>query len=188
VLGAPQDLVHCIPRKIHPDAQIHPMAHIQRTVSIGARTKVWQFASVIRNAQVGEDCSIATGAIVDGSTVGARTIVSHCAFIDPGMVIGEDVFIGPFVAMCNDYWPRTSRAGWFDMNDLVSGAIKVTKVCDGASIGASAIIMPGVRIGTQAMVAAGSVVTGDVPDMHIWKRNGKTEFITHIPERKRVCS
>jgi len=189
VLGAPQDIVNgIVARKVHATAFVHPLAHIQRTVSIGAGTKVWQFASVIRNAQIGENCSIAAGAIVDGSVVGNRSIVSHCAFIDPGMVIGNNCFIGPHVSLCNDIWPRSHRRGWFDMDDLIGGLVTVTRVRDGASIGAGAVIMPGVVIGMDAMVAAHATVTGDVPDGHLWKRDGRIVPAIEVEDRKRACS
>lgn len=171
-----------LPGHVHPHAVIHPAAHVQVGCTIGARTRVWQFASVIRKAGIGEDCRIAAGAMVDGSIVGHRSIISHAAFIDPGMVIGNDVFIGPFVAMCNDVWPRTDKAG-FDMEALISGEIVTTRIDDGASVGAGAILMPGVVIGRMAMVAAGAVVTGNVPDHCLYHRDGR---IVEIDERREV--
>jgi UDP-2-acetamido-3-amino-2,3-dideoxy-glucuronate N-acetyltransferase len=151
-------------------ALIHEKAHVEGA-QIGARTKVWQFASVIRNARIGEDCSIATGAIVDGARLGARVIVSHGAFIDPGIVIGNDVFIGPHVDLCNDAWPRVEKTG-FDIAALISGDLVTTRIEDGASLGAGVIVLPGIIIGAGAMVAAGSVVECSVPPAHLHKRNG----------------
>lgn len=166
---------------------IHEKAHVEGS-HIGARSKVWQFASVIRNARLGEDCSIATCAIVDGARLGDRVIVSHGAFIDPGMVIGNDVFIGPFVALCNDAWPRAHKDG-FDMEPLISGDLVTTKIEDGASIGAHAVLLPGVIIGTEAMVAAGAVVTTNVPDAHVYHRDGSIVPIDpkRAPRRMRIA-
>lgn len=152
-------------------AQIHPQAEVKNS-SIGARTRVWQFASVIRHAHVGDDCSIASCAIVDGADVGDGSIVSHGAFIDPGIVVESGVFIGPQVSLCNDFWPRAHRRGWFDIEDLISGKVVVTRVENSASIGANAVIMPGLVIGVRAMVAAGAVVTKDVPMDHLYRRDG----------------
>lgn len=149
---------------------IHPKAHVEDS-QIGERTKIWQFASVIRGAKVGKDCSIATGAIVDGATLGDRVIVSHGAFIDPGIVIGNDVFIGPHVDMCNDAWPRAEKSG-FDIAALLSGDLVTTRIEDGASLGAGVIVLPGIIIGADAMIAAGSVVECSVPPAHLHKRNG----------------
>jgi UDP-2-acetamido-3-amino-2,3-dideoxy-glucuronate N-acetyltransferase len=167
---------------------VHPSAHVDRDCVIGTRTRVWQFASVIRKARIGDDCSIATSSIVDGSRLGDRVIVSHGAFIDPGMEIGSDVFIGPHVCLCNDYWPRVTKEGWFDVDDLVSGKIVVTRIEDGASIGAGAILMPGVWIGNNAMIAAGAVVTGNVPDDNLYGRDSVCRPIRYEPERKRFVS
>lgn len=151
---------------------IHPRATVGDDVKIGSGTRVWQNASVIRGAVLGQECRVAAGAIVDGSRLGDRCIVSHCAFIDPGMEIADDVFIGPFVAMCNDAWPRVEKEGWYDVADLVSGAVVVTKIGKGASIGAHATILPGMAIGEHAMIAAGAIVDKDVPAHHLFKRDG----------------
>lgn len=161
-----------IPGAAHPLASIMKGAHVQLGCTIGARTRVWQSASVIRKAGIGEDCTIAAGAVVDGSVIGHRCVISHCALIPPGMVIGNDVFIGPFVAMCNDAWPRAHKDG-FDMEALISGDMVAIRIEDGASVGAHAIILPGVIIGREAMVAAGAVVKCNVPDSHVYHRDGK---------------
>lgn len=170
---------------LHPEAQISEAAHIQDGVEIGARTKVWQFASVIRNARIGEDCSIADCAIIDGSRLGDRCIVSHGTFIDPGMYIGDDVFIGPLVVMCNDFWPRVDKDG-FDMQALIRGAFITTKVEDGVSIGASVVILPGIVIGAGSMIAAGAVVDKDVPPLHLYKRDGGMVPIDPARQIKRM--
>lgn len=156
---------------IHETAFIHPKAHVTDVCSIGAGTYVWQFASVIRRAKVGIFCRIATCSIIDASTVGDRCIVSHGAFIDPGMQIGNDCFIGPHVAFCNDFWPRVSKDD-FDMLPLLIGSKTITIVDNGASIGANATILPGLLIGAKAMIAAGAVVDRDVPAFHLFKRDG----------------
>jgi UDP-2-acetamido-3-amino-2,3-dideoxy-glucuronate N-acetyltransferase len=151
---------------IHPEALIHPKAHVERA-TVGARTRVWQFASVIRGAVVGEDCNVATGACLDGSQIGDRCILGHNVAMGPGFLVFDDVFIGPNVTLCNDAWPRTAKEG-FDVERFspVNYAIIIESR---ASIGANCAILPGVRIGFNAMVAAGSVVTRDVPAGHLWK-------------------
>lgn len=167
---------------IDSTAFIHPKAHVEGA-GIGARTKVWQFASVIRCAVIGADCKIAAKAGIDGSRIGDRCIISENAFIDPGMKIGNDVFIGPNVALCNDAWPRVGKDGWFDPGVLIRGDVVVTIVEDGASIGANATVLPGIRIGKDAMIAAGAVVERDVPAGHLYKRDGS---ITPIDKSRPV--
>jgi len=172
--------------EIHETARVHHRAAIHTGVSIGARTKVWQFANIIRNSVIGEDCSIASCAIIDGCRLANRVIVSHGAFLGPGIEISDDVFIGPHVCFCNDYWPRVSKEGWFDLEELLPPDGKVvTRVLAGASIGAGVILMPGVVIGSAAMIAAGAVVTGDVPDGQLYRRDGTYQPIKYEPERRR---
>lgn len=164
---------------------IHPRATVDATVVIGARTKVWQNASVIRGAMIGDDCSIADGAIVDGSEIGHRTIISHGAFLNPGIKVGSDVFIGPHVSLCNDAWPRTDKTG-FDLAALMTGEFITTRIEDGASLGAGVVVLPGVVIGAGAMIAAGAVVTRDVMPSTLYKRDGTWVYIDCTKQARRM--
>lgn len=157
-------------KNIDLTACIHHLAHVEDCV-IGKYCRVWQFASVIRSAKLGDYTKVASCAIVDGARVGQRCIISHGAFIDPGIEIGNDVFIGPQVTLCNDYWPRVSKEGWHTMPELISGAITVSRIEDGASIGANTVILPGITIGAGAMVAAGATVDRDVPALTLFRRD-----------------
>jgi len=148
------------------------MAHIQMGVTVGARTKVWQFASLIRKAVIDEDCTIAAFVMVDGATLGKRVLVGNGAFICPGTEIGDDVFFGPGARTCNDRWPSVSKED-FDVEELVSGRVITVRIGSGASIGAGAIILPGVQVGAGARVAAGAVVKVSVPDGHLYKCSGE---------------
>lgn len=170
---------------IHVTAMIHPRAEVDRdAVSIGRLSKVWQFASVIRNAVIGAECKVGSCATVDGATLGDRSIVSHGAFIDPGVEIEADVFIGPNVALCNDAWPRVSKDG-FDMASLIDGTFVTIRIQRGASLGAGVIVLPGITIGERAMIAAGSVVTRNVPSDFLWKRDGTAVRIDDdLPTRR----
>jgi len=142
--------------------RIADTCNVDDTVTIGSETIVWPFASVIRGARIGKGCSIGSCAIVDGSWLGNKVSVGHGAQIHPGMVIGDDAFIGPGAIFCNDRWPRTNKQGWYRHD-------QVTIVEKGASVGAGAIIMPGTFIGERAMVAGGAVLTMDVPADHIYR-------------------
>lgn len=151
---------------IDPTARIHRLALVEGS-RVGARSAIWQFASVIRGAVVGEDCNIASGACLDGSQIGDRCILGHNVAMGPGFRVFDDVFIGPNVTLCNDAWPRALKDG-FDVSRFnpVTYAVIIES---GASIGANSVILPGVRIGWNAMIAAGSVVTKDVPARGLWK-------------------
>lgn len=155
---------------------VHPLAHIDDTVTLGEGTKVWQFASVIRHAHIGRHCVIGATAIVDGATVGSRCKIGAGAQLHPGTQIGNDVFIGPGAIICNDLWPMCSHDG-FNLDALLNGMVCTVAIDDGAAIGAGAIIMPGVVIEAGAMVAAGVVCDRMVPRGMILRRDGSVEEI-----------
>lgn len=120
---------------------------------IGSGTRIWAFVHVLRGAVIGADCNICDHSYIDEDVViGNRvTIKGQVAVID-GMRIEDDVFIGPNASFTNDRFPR-SRQPW-RCETMVIGK--------GASIGAGAILLPGVSVGEGAMVGAGAVVTKDV--------------------------
>ena len=145
---------------------IHPKAHVDNA-TIGNGTKIWQFASVVRGAVLGENCVVGSGATIDGAICGDHCLFGANCGVFPGIVIGDDVFIGPGAILCNDRWPATSKDG-FNLDNLgVTIEIK-----DGASIGANAVVLPGVVIGRRSVVAAGAVVPTNVPSAHVFMRDG----------------
>ena len=154
---------------IHPEAVIHALAHVAENVTIGPRTTVWQFATVIRGAKIGEDCRIAATAVVDGAVMGNGCIISNGAHLNPGTWLANDVFVGPHVVLCNDTWPRTSKEG-FSIDQIAD--LCVVKIEYGASLGANSVILPGVTVGQRAMVAAGAVVSRNVPRDCLYQRTG----------------
>lgn len=121
----------------------------------GKNTKIWHpELSVLLNGVIGERCTIhAQVWIGDNVVIGDDCKVQAFSYIPDGVVLGNHVFIGPRVTFTNDKYPPASRQDW-----------RATDVGDFASIGAGAVILPGVKIGRRAMVGAGSVVTRDVPD------------------------
>jgi acetyltransferase-like isoleucine patch superfamily enzyme len=168
---------------ISSSAFVHPKAEVSPDCEIGAGTRVWQFASVIRGARIGEGCNIASGACIDGSRIGNRCVIGHNLAMGPGFLIGDDVFIGPNVTFCNDAWPRARKDG-FDASKF-DGAFHWAVIVErGASIGAGSVILPGVRIGRGAMIAANSTVTRDVEPHTIWIGDGETREIVAEPGRR----
>lgn len=168
----------------HITALIHVLAHVERSV-IGAHTRVWQFASVIRGAKIGYQCNIGSCAIVDGGILGDECLIGHGAFVGPGSVLGKRVFVGPTAVLCNDAWPSATKEG-FDVRKLLSGAVVTVRVLDDASIGAGAVIMPGVTIGQHSLVAAGAVVTRSVPAGFLHNRDGCLTPIVGIGAKTRM--
>jgi len=114
--------------------------------------------------RIGDGCNI--GAFVEiqrGATLGRNVKVQAFAFIPSGVTIEDGVFVGPHACFTNDLWPRAVKP---DLTPAGAADWQVvpTVVRQGASIGANATIRCGVTIGRWAMVAAGAVVTRDVPD------------------------
>lgn len=106
----------------------------------------------IYNSTIGEQTKVAAFVEIGGATIGKRCKVQAFAFVCPGVTIGDDVFIGPHVCFCNDRFPHSNGA-W---------TLEKTVVRNGASIGAGAVILPGITIGEHAIVGAGAVVTANV--------------------------
>jgi acetyltransferase-like isoleucine patch superfamily enzyme len=150
---------------------IHHLAHVDPDVVLGPGTRIWQFASVTRGTVMGRDCSVSPGAMLDGSVYGDRVVVSGGVRAGAGFAVGNDVFLGPNCCLANDMWPSSTKDG-YDDEKLRSGEHFAVIVGDGATIGALAVVLPGVRIGVGAIVAAGAVVDRNVPDGFLWRRNG----------------
>ena len=123
---------------------------------IGARTRIWQYVVVLAGAKIGADCNICSHCFIENDVIiGDRVTVKNGVYLYDGMRVDDDVFIGPNATFTNDKFPRSrSNPGFFPKT-----IIKV-----GASIGGGATILPGVTIGSYAMVGAGAVVTRSVPD------------------------
>lgn len=147
-------------------------ACIDSTASIGARTRVWQFASVIRGARIGCECVVGAYALIDAASVGDGCLLGAGSQLHPGTAIGDRVFVGPGAIFCNDRWPRVSKDG-FDSEALLSGEFVTVCVEDNAVIGAGCIVLPGVTIGKGAVIAAGSRVDRRVPAFHLYKYSGE---------------
>ncbi|MFH2203142.1 MAG: acyltransferase [Elusimicrobiota bacterium] len=122
---------------------------------IGARTRIWAFAHVLPQAEIGRDCNICDHVFIENDvTVGDRVTIKCGVQLWDGLRVEDDVFIGPNATFTNDPLPRSRKH---------LKKHPVTRLERGCSIGANATILPGITVGRQAMVAAGSVVTRDVP-------------------------
>ena len=141
---------------------IHPLSDVQSR-HIGEGTHIWQFCVVLPNARIGADCNICSHVFIENDVVIGNRVTVKCGVqIWDGIRIADDVFIGPNVTFTNDPFPRSRKA---------LAKYPVTTIEEGASIGANATILPGLVIGRRAMVAAGAVVTRDVPDYAVVKGN-----------------
>lgn len=165
---------------------IHPKAHVDPDVFLGHGTIIRQFASVTGGAVFGEFCSIAPQCMIHGSEFGDRCVLAGGVMMGPGFRVGNDVFIGPNVTFCNDAWPKAHKEGFEP--ELFGEGVYAVIVDDGASIGANSVIMPGVRIGEGAMVAAGIRVVRHVPAHHVLTADGQHVPILEEPSRMRFAA
>jgi acetyltransferase-like isoleucine patch superfamily enzyme/dTDP-4-dehydrorhamnose 3,5-epimerase-like enzyme len=133
---------------------IHPLADV-KTIDVGENTRIWQFVVVLPDAKIGKDCNICAHCLIESDVIiGDRVTIKSGVQLWDGLRIGDDVFIGPNVTFTNDPFPRSKQ---------YPGQFSITVLGRGASIGANATILPGVTIGENAMVGAGTVVTRSVP-------------------------
>jgi UDP-2-acetamido-3-amino-2,3-dideoxy-glucuronate N-acetyltransferase len=147
------------------DVFVHPLA-LCESEEVGAGTRIWAFAHVMKGAVIGDDCNIGDHAFIEtGARIGDRVTIKNQAMLWDGVEIGDDVFVGPGACFTNDLVPRSrrmplpvvarryrERQGW----------LATTRVDRGASLGAGCVILAGITIGTFAAVAAGAVVTRNV--------------------------
>ena len=134
---------------------IHPLADVQ-TEKIGKNTNIWQFVVILPGAQIGENCNICSHVFIENDVkIGNNVTIKNGVFLYDGITVEDNVFIGPNATFCNDRYPKSKNKN-FKLEPIL--------IKKGASIGANATILPGVTIGENALIAAGSIVTKDVPD------------------------
>lgn len=135
-------------------SMIHPLADVQSS-AIGDGTRIWQFVVVLAGARIGAECNINAHCFIENDVVlGDRVTVKCGVYLWDGLRVADDVFIGPNATFTNDRLPRSKR---------YPERFPQTVLERGASIGAAAVVLPGVTIGAGAMVGAGAVVSRDVP-------------------------
>lgn len=137
---------------------VHPSACVDDGAQIGDGTKIWHFSHVSSDVKIGADCTIGQNVFVAGGVkIGSHCKIQNNVSVYEGIELGDYVFCGPSMVFTNVQRPRCrypQRGAQF---------YKPTPIGDGASIGANATIVCGHKIGENAFIAAGSVVTKDVP-------------------------
>ena len=145
----------CGPAVIGPRGRIRRGAIIYGDVCAGADLAVGHFALVREYTEIGDQVLVGTQVVIEGHVrIGSYVKVESQAFIPTHTQIGSYVFIGPHVVMTNDRYPLRRRSEYVAEGPTVE---------DNVSIGAGSIVLPGVRLGEGALIAAGAVVTQDVP-------------------------
>ncbi|MBW1989505.1 MAG: N-acetyltransferase [Deltaproteobacteria bacterium] len=136
---------------------VHETAVVDPGVSIGKGTKVWHFSHILSGSEIGEGCIIGQNAAIGPDVkIGDRCKIQNNVSVYKGVTLEDGVFCGPSMVFTNVRTPRThvNRKNEF----------APTLVKRGATLGANCTIVCGVTIGAYAFVAAGAVVTRDVPD------------------------
>lgn len=142
------------------DPYIHESSYVDDNVVIGLGTKVWHFCHIQSGARIGENCSLGQNVNVGNNVViGNGVRIQNNVSVYEGVEIEDNVFLGPSCVFTNVLLPRADRS--------VNGKYEKTLVREGASLGANCTIVCGHTIGRRALVAAGAVVTKDVPDYAI---------------------
>jgi UDP-2-acetamido-3-amino-2,3-dideoxy-glucuronate N-acetyltransferase len=146
------------------DPNVQPTADVDYSAVLGPGTTVWHLAQIRENARLGGGCIVGRGAYVGpGVLIGNNVKLQNYALVYEPARLEDNVFVGPAAVLTNDLYPRSvdvtgklKRATDWEASGVV--------VREGASLGARVVVVPGLKIGRWALVAAGAVVTRDVPD------------------------
>ncbi len=134
---------------------IHPLSDV-KSKNIGQKTKVWQYSVIFPQAVIGENCNICAHTMIENDVqIGNNVTIKSGVYVWDGITLEDNVFVGPSVTFTNDKTPRSKQYPDEFLKTIVE---------QGASIGGNATILPGIRIGRDALVGAGAVVTKDVPE------------------------
>jgi UDP-2-acetamido-3-amino-2,3-dideoxy-glucuronate N-acetyltransferase len=144
--------------------RVQPTAQVHESAQIGDGTSVWELAQIREHAKLGAGCVIGRGAYVGtGVVIGDHCKLQNYALVYEPASLGDGVFVGPAAVLTNDEYPRAVDPSGRLKSASDWSAVGV-EVAEGASLGARSVCVAPVRVGRWAMVAAGAVVTKDVPD------------------------
>ena len=136
---------------------VHPSSYVDIPCEVGAGTKIWHFCHVMPHAKIGRNCNLGQNVLVSSKVViGNNVKIQNNVSLYTGAIIEDDVFLGPSCVLTNIVNPRSEivRRNMYEK----------TIIRKGASVGANATIVCGATIGQYAFIAAGAVVTKDVPN------------------------
>jgi len=152
-----------------PDVRFYNpgLVEVQDDVAIGPGTRVGSFTLIHAGACIGTGCTIGSHCNIHRAVLGDRVVIQTGCHITCGVVIEDDVFVGPGVVTLNDR--------------LRGGPLSFPRICRGARVGGGSVLLPGVVIGAGALVGAGSVVTRDVPAGAIIVGNPAREQLRRTP-------
>jgi acetyltransferase-like isoleucine patch superfamily enzyme len=148
-------------------------------VEIGDRTRIGSFVLIREGTRIGRDCLIGSYVDIEGDvTIGDRVSLQSGCYITRGVVIEDLVFFGPHVVTMND--KRICH-----LRPALAFVRAAPRILRAARVGGGAVLLPGVTVGENAFVGAGTVVTKDVPD-HAVVVGNPARFIGWVPEGERL--
>ena len=140
------------------DFFVHESSYIDNSVEIGENTKIWHFCHIQSGAKIGKNCSLGQNVNISNNVIiGNDVKIQNNVSVYEGVEIEDGLFCGPSCVFTNDLTPRARYPKGHEN-------YKHTLIKEGASIGANATIICGNTVGRYAMIAAGAVVTKDIPD------------------------
>ena len=140
------------------DFFVHESSYIDNSVEIGENTKIWHFCHIQSGAKIGKNCSLGQNVNISNNVIiGNDVKIQNNVSVYEGVEIEDGVFCGPSCVFTNDLTPRARYPKGHEN-------YKHTLIKEVASIGANATIICGNTVGRYAMIAAGAVVTKDIPD------------------------
>jgi len=165
----------CGPARIGPDARIRAGTIIYADVEAGLDLQTGHNTLIREHTRIGAHVVVGSGTVIDGHvTIGNFVKIESNCYVPTHVVLGDRVFLGPGAVLTNDRYPLKLRDQYRPEGPVIE---------DGVTIGAGAIICPGLRIGADSFVAAGTVVTRDVPSGSLVVGNpGRT---SELPEKLR---
>lgn len=142
--------------KIDKNVFVHESSYLDENVSIGYGSKIWHFSHILKNCEIGKHCSIGQNVVVGPNVcVGDRVKIQNNVSVYEGVTLEDGVFCGPSCVFTNVNNPRSEI--------IRKNEYRKTIVKRGASIGANATIVCGHNLGEYCFIAAGAVVTKEVP-------------------------
>lgn len=138
------------------DYFVHPSSIVDTGAKIGEGTKIWHFTHIMSDSMIGKNCNLGQNVFIASNVIlGNNVKVQNNVSIYEGVICEDDVFLGPSMVFTNVVNPRS--------HVVRKGEYQITYVERGATVGANATIVCGVRIGKYAFIGAGAVVTKNVP-------------------------
>lgn len=149
---------------VHPDSNC-------LTKKIGSGTRIWKFTTILEDVIIGSDCNICDFVFIENDVLIGNNVTIKCGvYLWSGTTIESDVFIGPNATFTNDVWPKSGKRNKLPEKIWLK---------NGCSVGANSTILPGLIVGENSMIAAGSVVTRDVPQ-NVLVRGNPAKIIREI--------